>query len=170
VVNVLGIKLAYRQLFFLMWTGLMPRAFGEVRFVHIRRRDVLGQAVSHVIAAQTKVWTSKQEKKLSDQDVTFRQAQIVRVIDGIHEANAKFRTFFDVYGIRPVEVIYEDLVQDLQTQGDRIVREIGYAGANATVRPDTITLRKQRNALNDSFVKRVQQHYSFYGMGARTPE
>jgi LPS sulfotransferase NodH len=161
--GILGIKLAYQQLFFLARTGLMPGAFGDVRFVHIRRRDVLKQAVSLIIATQTKSWTSGQASQLDEASVNCDETRIARVIDRIHEANAKFRCFFDVYGIRPVEVIYEDLTANLEATGGRVIRELGFAGVGeGGVSAAALTLAKQSKELNEKFVSRFLRAYDEY--------
>lgn len=157
--GVLGIKLSYRQLFFLVRTGFVESMFGEVRFIHITRRDVLMQAVSHGIASQTKAWTSKQVGGENRPVVAFKPSHIVRLMDHIHESNAKLRTFFDVYGIEPIEVNYEDLVLNPQGVGDNVLRQLGYAGPDATVQPQRLTLRKQSSAMNEEFAQRIRDMY-----------
>jgi trehalose 2-sulfotransferase len=160
--GILGLKLAYPQLFFLVSKGLMPAAFGDVRFVHIRRRDVLAQAVSFYISARTEAWTSKHASRAGDMDLPFDEKSILRMMNNIHEANAKLRCFFDVYGIQPVDVLYEDLVNDLQGTGDRVARELGFPGVlEPTVQPRALTLKKQANALNADFVARFRERFPF---------
>jgi LPS sulfotransferase NodH len=158
--GILGIKLDYRQLFFLTRTGLIPHAFGTVRFIHIQRADVLAQAVSHVIAAQNKAWSSKHKSELSEQDIVFREREIVAVMSRIHEANARFRGFFDLFGIKPVDVTYEELVRRPQEVGERVLQELGFEGiVNYSVVPTAITLTKQANHVNKSFIERIREHY-----------
>ena len=158
--GILGIKLSYRQLFFLAANDLMPLVFGDVRFIHMQRSDVLRQAVSHVIATQTKAWSSQQISQLNASDIAFKGNQIVRIMDSIYAANAKFHCFFSVYGIQPVRVTYEDLVQDLQTTGDRVIRDLGFPGIKAvSVLPRAVTLKRQSSNLNEVFAKRVHDRY-----------
>lgn len=159
--GILGIKLDHRQLFFLTKTGLMPGAFGDVRFIHIQRLDVLAQAVSHVIAAQNKAWTSKQKSRLPDEDIPFNEGLILRVMSKIHEANARFRCFFDLYGIKPVDVTYEELVRNPQVVGNRVLQQLGMEGIPSySVAPEGVTLSKQANHLNTSFMARIRERYN----------
>lgn len=157
--GIFGIKLSYRQLFFLARTGFVSGMFGDVRFVHIRRRNVLDQAISHAIASQTKTWTSKQAAAKDAGTADFKPAHIARLMDSINEANAKFRTYFEVFGFDAVDVVYEDLVEDVQSQGDRVLRGIGFCGPDVKVNPGLTLLRKQGNALNDSFAQKFREYY-----------
>lgn len=158
--GILGLKLNYGQLFFLAATGLIPHAFGEIRFVHVERTDVLAQAVSRVIADETKSWSSLQVSQIDESQVRFNHQKIARVVDGICEANAKFRAFFEVYGIKPIKVTYEDLVQDLQAEGDRVIRELAFANTEGgKVNPGALIHQKQANHLNEIFIRRFRNMY-----------
>jgi LPS sulfotransferase NodH len=87
-------------------------------------------------------------------------------MDNIHQANAKFRCFFDLYGIRPVEVIYEDMRRDLQAAGDDVVRKLGFSGTiGAQVSPSLITLAPQSTALNADFAARIRSKYNLFSLG-----
>jgi trehalose 2-sulfotransferase len=161
--GVLGVKLDAGQLLFLTRTGLMPRAFGDVRFIHMRRLDVLAQAVSHSIAFQNKAWTSNHETRKPDEEISFNERQITGMTGRIHEANAKFRAFFDIYGLKPIDVVYEELTADPQAVGDRVLRELGYAELRGgSVRPEAVSISRQANELNRSFTARIRAMYDAF--------
>jgi LPS sulfotransferase NodH len=156
--NIFGLKLSYRQLFFLVKYGFVPRLFGEVRFIHMQRCDVLAQAVSLLIASQTNVWTSRQPEAASP--VHYKERQIVNLMTEIRKANAMFQSFFDVYGIRPVCVSYEELVADPAVVASRALSELGFGGlADLSVDPVAVPIRRQANRLNEEFATRLRARF-----------
>jgi LPS sulfotransferase NodH len=93
--------------------GLLNAAFGRTRFVHLRRGDVVAQAVSLLRAEQTGVWfetAGERQEPAAEPCFDFGQARdLVRQIE---QDNAAWEAWFAAEGIRPHRVLYEDLDDD----------------------------------------------------------
>ena len=89
-------------------------AFGHTGFIHLRRDDVLAQAVSWHRAEQTNVWhrTGPEVPEETRQAPQFDFDQIRELARTIEEHNAAWRAWFAGVGIRPHVVRYEDLDAD----------------------------------------------------------
>jgi LPS sulfotransferase NodH len=93
---------------------LLNRAFGHTRFVHLRRGDVLAQAVSWLRAEQTNVWfdTEQAQHREPEEEPHFDCARIHELVQLIDEHNAAWQGWFSSVGIRPHQVRYEELDAD----------------------------------------------------------
>lgn len=84
-------------------------AFGELRFLHLRRRDVVGQAVSWARAEQTAYWqygdTAQGEPRLD-------LHQIDRLVRQIEEDNDAWESWFTAQKVDPFSVEYESVSSD----------------------------------------------------------
>lgn len=78
--------------------GLLTRAFGRTRFVHLWRDDTVAQAVSWALAEQTNCW---------------------------QEHNAAWRDWFAAFDIRPHLVRHEELTVDMVSVTHGIVESLG---------------------------------------------
>ncbi len=94
--------------------GLLNRAFGGIRFVYLRRGDVVRQAVSWLRAEQTGVWfqTGRPGQQQPRQEPRFDRGRIHELVQLIGEHNAAWQKWFASAGIRPHPVRYEDLDAD----------------------------------------------------------
>lgn len=81
-------------------------AFGPLRFVHLQRRDTVGQAVSWARAEQTGYWQQGDSVHTNPKPDVAQMVQIVRTIKA---HNAAWRSWFDRHGIEPYELDYAEL-------------------------------------------------------------
>jgi len=86
---------------------VLTDAFGSLLFVHLRRDDVLGQAVSWARAAQTDYW---QQGDASSAEPTLDLEQIDDLVRTITEHNTAWTNWFAEQSIQPHVVTYEDVV------------------------------------------------------------
>jgi LPS sulfotransferase NodH len=93
---------------------LLNRAFGHTRLVHLRRGDVLAQAVSWLRAEQTNVWfdTEQDEHREPEHEPHFDFDRIRELVHLIEEHNAAWQAWFASVGIWPHLVLYEELDAD----------------------------------------------------------
>jgi len=90
---------------------LLTRAFGPTRFISVRRRDVVAQAVSRARAEQTNVWhiigdgPAVQPAPAPQYDF----AQIRTYTQEIDAHNQAWTAWFWTNGVQPHRVWYEDL-------------------------------------------------------------
>lgn len=149
------VKLAWEQLYYLARLNLLEPVFGRSVFVHIRRKDVLGQAISFSIAEQTQEWTRTAGTGGSPDrpEPELRPTDIINYIRSINQSLARFRDYFDMYDPPQREIIYEEFEIDIAGTTLRLAAEIADLLGNPTgtppvLRPEQIRLTKQRTDLN----------------------
>ena len=91
---------------------LLTRTFGRTLFVHLRRDDVVAQAVSWARAEHTHFWQPEEELTPGGQDPHFDRDLISRLAQTIDEHEAGWRAWFAEQGVVPHEIEYEDLAAD----------------------------------------------------------
>jgi LPS sulfotransferase NodH len=82
------------------------------RFVWMRRRDTTRQAVSLWKALQTQQWRKDSDEDVSGGGLRFSFAAVDHLKLRIDEHNAAWQDFFEGCGVEPMEVVYEELVED----------------------------------------------------------
>ncbi len=95
--------------------GLLPRP----RFIFVWRADAVAQAVSWAKAGQTGYfhhWDS------ANRVPRFDFEQIDGLAREVTNSNAGWRSWFDAHQIDPLEVRFEDLVEDQEAQTLRVLR------------------------------------------------
>lgn len=132
-------------------------ALPDLRFVHWRRRDVLGQAISFCRANQTGHWRS------------INMPSAAPVYDGqaIHDAlrrmvrqNARWEVFFARNGIMPLRLVYEDALADPQAAADEVSRLMSLdARPRVDARGD---LDVQRDETSDLWRRRFVAEFGDY--------
>ncbi len=86
---------------------VLEDALGPLRFVHLRRRDVVGQAVSWARAEQSAYWQHGDEVRAEPRlDID----QVDSLVGKIRDHNAAWRTWFANEAVEPLDVSYESLV------------------------------------------------------------
>lgn len=106
--GVFGTKMAWSQLFFLHRTGIIPAIFRDPRYMLIRRKDLLAQAISATIAFQTRRF--RHSHKGNGEEAKYNFDFILDQIKVIASANAAFIEFFAVSGVPYHEIVYEDFM------------------------------------------------------------
>lgn len=128
---------------------VLTDTLGPLRFVHLRRRDVVGQAVSWARAEQSGFW---QPGDTRTGELQFDPDQIGELVETIHSHNAAWRAWFADQGVEPVDVAYESVVAAPRSTVDLILRAIGTecpAGWSPTAPPT-----KQADPTNRDWVQR----------------
>jgi LPS sulfotransferase NodH len=142
----LSAKVGLWQLVMLGEVGLLPP---DARYLLIDRRDRLGQAISTCIAFQNKHWTSEHPKDCPDDALVYSRQTIDATIGSIERRAVLFEKAFEVMGVTPHRVSYEDLTQDPQKVVDGISDWMGMP--RLRVQPQHIRLRRQANSVNESW-------------------
>jgi LPS sulfotransferase NodH/glycosyltransferase involved in cell wall biosynthesis/cytochrome c-type biogenesis protein CcmH/NrfG len=100
--------------------------FPALRYVWIRRRDRLRQAISWVRARGSGTWARLAgERELAATRPRFDRTAIARRLAEIEAQEAAWRTWFEAAGATPIRVAYEDLAADYEGTARRVVRELG---------------------------------------------
>ncbi|TXH71784.1 MAG: hypothetical protein E6Q83_00780 [Thiothrix sp.] len=146
--------------------------YKDATWIFLRRRDYLYQAISREMADQTKVChvlnTDDAEKTAGigrrsainldessnyNQKAIYKAANIQRRIKEIRNEEIAWLYFFENYKLNPIELFYEDIVDDklyLRTIAARV-------GVKLPKQLSPIPLVKVRNALNDEWAERFKR-------------
>jgi LPS sulfotransferase NodH len=92
--------------------ALLTRAFGRTRFVHLRRMDVVAQAVSWARAEQTHFWHPEEAVTPGGHEPLFDRDMIGRLVDTIQEHETAWHNWFVAQGLAAHQVTYEQLTAD----------------------------------------------------------
>jgi trehalose 2-sulfotransferase len=126
------------------------------RYVWIRRRDTLRQAVSLWKALQTQRWRRDSDEDVGGRDLRFSFAAIDHLKLRIDEHNAAWDGFFEDCGVETVRVIYEDLVEDYQGTMLRLLGEIGIDIPEGFAMENP-RMERQANEHSEEWVRRYQE-------------
>jgi LPS sulfotransferase NodH len=134
--------------------ALIERSFPGARFVWMRRRDTVAQAVSWTKAEQTGVWYDHADGAPA-RDPQFDAETIEHHLGEIAEHNDGWAGWFAANGVEPAPVFYEDLVAD----GPGVTRAVlGFLGLEV---PDGVAIAaqttRQADALNDEWIERYRE-------------
>lgn len=124
----------------------LPRA----RFVWARRQDVEAQAVSWAKAAQSGYWHHWDSV---ERHPRFDFAQIDALVRETTEHDAAWRRWFAANEIDPLEVRFEDLVEDMEGQTRRVLRFIGIE------RPESYVVTEQTVKAGDARARAVNDEW-----------
>lgn len=119
------------------WTRSLPR----LSFIYLRRKDLLGQALSWAKALQTSQYRSTQPK----QGLATYEARLVRErLDALRWEDEEWHQFFQSRCITPLEIAYEDFIIAPQQTVDTVAAFVGVRKP-PRVAYDQIDLRIQRD-------------------------
>ena len=134
---------------------VLTDAFGPLLMVHLRRDDVVAQAVSWARAEQTGYW---QEGDLASAEPALDLDQVEDLVRTIEAHNAAWASWFAEQGVQPHRVAYERLL----LAPERTVRGIlDHVGVEPPVfwRPES-PHRQQADEVNAAWVRRYRSERS----------
>jgi GT2 family glycosyltransferase/glycosyltransferase involved in cell wall biosynthesis len=147
--KALCVKVGWSQLFLLDKWGYLDGLFSDVHYLHIRRRDLLAQAISFRIAFETKQWSSRRDSMRDD--VEFSYEALSRHIQSFARSNRYFEEYFALTGRSYTPVVYEDLIRDpaawIEAYGAQIGLKLGY-------NPDRVLREQQSDPRKAEFKRR----------------
>lgn len=116
--------------------GRLQAAFGDIRFIHLRRHDQLGQAISRVRAEQSGLWHRNQDGSVREQVGPGAQAAYDRTaIEGFVEEqrrdHAAWEGWFHSHQIDAHTMTYEALSADPQDIIGKILGILGQSQERA---------------------------------------
>ena len=93
--------------------------FPEPRFVWLRRRDRVAQAVSFARAVQTGHWHGWNRKPSAES--TFSFDAIDALLRELDELDTGWERWFDHEGVEPLELVYEEVIADPRAETLRVL-------------------------------------------------
>lgn len=148
--GVFSIKLHYSHLRALGGIAKLRELFPDPRFVLLRRRDTLRQAVSHAVAHQSGVWfgDTADRDELDYAPDLINWALTVAIRD-----TANWRYDILRSGLPLLELDSEDVLADVPTAVQRVARLLDVDVPDVHV-PRTPATRKQASSVNDEWMRR----------------
>lgn len=133
------------------WTELLP----GLKFVLLKRRDILGQALSAVRALQTAQWRASMPAR---GPAIYDGAQIYERLQFAARDYGWWDIFFAHQAVAPTIIVYEDLLADPQAAVDQVANLFGLCGY-ARVASERIDLTLQRDATTEEWRARFIAEY-----------
>jgi LPS sulfotransferase NodH len=127
------------------WIGRLP----GLKFVHLTRGDLLGQAISEVRSLQTRAFNSQNE---AQGEPRYDARAIARSIARLALNEARWRAYFARNAIEPLARSYEALNSDPVRVVETIAEMMGVDAVCG--RPDTVTISVQRDTLSEEWRER----------------
>ena len=126
------------------------RALPNLRFVSIRRRDILAQAISWLRAGQSLQFRATDRQRGVP---TYDASAIRGYLAMLAEQRAAWNRMFAATGCAPLAIEYERLMQEPQRDVDRVAQFVGVA-LPASIVPALVTITIQRDDLNAEWQRR----------------
>ena len=153
--RIFAMKASWEQ-FQMLYLWQIDKMFPAVRLVHIKRDDTLAQAISFMIAQQTKQWTSKQTSApVNAPDYDFDKLR--KHIPRLHQANDAIALTAASVGVPTHSVIYERMIADPQATLDALFDWGGLAPFGMSL-PEP-KLQKQASDISADFRTRFLADY-----------
>jgi LPS sulfotransferase NodH len=137
---------------------LLGRAFPDLRYVQITRRDKVRQAVSLWTAVQTQAWRrDAAAERGPDVAPVFSFRAINYLVRLLTAHDASWDAYFLGLGAQPLKVTYEELADAPDPVVRRVLAHLDIA-APADLALDAPALKVQADARSEEWVRRVNEH------------
>jgi LPS sulfotransferase NodH len=132
----------------------LERVLGDVRYVHVRRRDVVAQAVSLWRAVQTRAWRADEDGAAREPAYAF--AGIDHLVRMLRSHDDRWRRWFAARAIAPLGLSYEDIAADPPAVVMRTLDHVGIA-SELTDSVPAPRLRRQADDVSREWVERYRR-------------
>jgi LPS sulfotransferase NodH len=136
---------------------LLQALFPNLRYIWIKRRDTLRQAISHAKAMQTNLWAVRAgHTPIPARVPRFSFMQIDYMMQEISAHDAAWQRFFTENGIQPLVIMYEDCVVSYEETVRKVLQHLDIPGAEL-VTCSPVSMKKQADAQSEAWVQRYLQ-------------
>jgi LPS sulfotransferase NodH len=141
--------------------NLLGRTFPDLRYVFLTRRDKIRQAVSFYRAIETNIWWKVRAEAPASWDALppappFNYEQIDHWVTRLADFESSWRRHFELAGVTPFEVAYEDLLGAYESTVLSILRYLELPITNGLpVAPPR--LEKQADEISQEWVDRYRE-------------
>jgi trehalose 2-sulfotransferase len=137
---------------------MMVKAFPNLKYLWLTRRDKVRQAISYLLARTTGDWwitDGGQSRKSEDTigESGFDLEAIARLEQRLAHNDVAWQSYFENHNISPLIVYYEDLAADYAGAVVTILKWLGVPDANA-VAVRSPRLKRQSTARNEDWLRR----------------
>lgn len=153
--GVFGIKAHYAHCAALGGPEGLFAALPGLRAVHLRRADVMRQAVSFAVARQTGVWIRGQEG--TGAPARYDADLLADCLAEIALQNALWASAFEEAGIEPLNLYYEEVVRDLPGAVAAVVRFAGALPEDGRIEVEIATARQGNAARTADWIRRFAE-------------
>jgi len=131
----------------------------DLRFIWLTRRNAVARAISHYRVKKTNRWQIDARWVTDDTGGDGEPAFDFDEIDAfvrLGEAeDARWREFFQQHDIRPLDLVYEDLIQDIEGTVRLVLKFLGLPAENVNV--PAPNLRRQADDRSQQWEARYRQ-------------
>lgn len=154
-------KGALNSLLYLYYLDEVPERSVNWKFIFLRRRNVVRQAISMSVATATDQWTGKMPAKGEIRMSDYCFEKLCTNIESICVQNDKWERAFGFLGIEPYRLFYEDFISDLVQQTELIAKFLGVdVGAFPNAQQHVPWLESQSTDLNVEWERRFRQEFT----------
>ena len=161
--NTLFLKIGAAQLLWMANRGLLGDFFPNCRFVYLRRRDKIAQAVSLFLMNKTGRHLASDPTTVSENDIEFDEVALAKQLKWIVDNEAVFDYFFALHRLEPFEIFYEEFTK---SPGSHLVKLADFCGVKprnwlevgaVMKQSDRITL--QRTKINNELSRKMEKYF-----------
>jgi trehalose 2-sulfotransferase len=136
---------------------LLAAVFHKPKYIWIRRRNHVEQAVSWAIACQTGVWTQKREEKSQPHDAPKFDFKVIdEWCNRIAAHDEGWANYFRENRIEPLVLFYEDVVASHRSAAERVLEFLGLSLPPGLEIPPP-AVEKQATRISDEWAARYRQ-------------
>jgi LPS sulfotransferase NodH len=157
--GVFGVKTGYAGLLYLVAFGEIPSGVERWKFVFLRRRNLIRQAISAQVASVTRQWTADWPRAGDVRVEDYSYAELKRRFEALAQQNAKWERFFVLFGIEPLRVAYEDFLADQDGCLAAINAFVGGERAAPEPMGDAFRVEPQSTELNTIWERRFRSDF-----------
>ncbi len=136
------------------------------RFVHLKRRDLLKQAISFARAQQTGAWISDMPELAA---ASYDRDLIAAKMEAIALSNARWTSFLTALWVEPLVLYYEDIAESPASAIDRIADYLGVESPSCPAEPGGFSPQRQPGSKADWSRRFVEENRALLESGARLP-
>ncbi len=138
------------------------------KFILLIRQDKLAQAVSLEVAQQTEIWHLRDRATSIDYRSKLENIKIDNTLlnnieqkyDFINRQEARLRKILSDNQIEPLEVVYEDILEDPRLQIDRIIDFLGIVKPEPYLMNINSKIKKMPSKISQEIIRQYQQRKS----------